>query len=124
MRYALVKTSDNSIDRFASNIDPAVQTKAGFKWLPCPPVAQPSFDSAIEAVDGPTYTVGANSVTEVWTKRALTAQELSGRKNNRISAIDTLQFQIAFDIENRVRALEAKPAITAAQYRAALKARL
>lgn len=123
MRYALVKP-DNTIDRLATNIDPNVQTKAGFKWLPCDPVAQPAFDSTSEAVEGPTYTVGAKSVTEVWTKRSLTAQELGDRKDRQISSIDNLQFQVSFDIENRVRALEGKAAITAAQYRAALKARL
>lgn len=123
MRYALVKP-DNTIDRFATNIDPNVQTKTGFKWVQCDPVAPPAFDSATETVDGPTYTVGAKSVTEVWTKRSLTAQELGDRKDRQISSIDNLQFLVSFDLENRVRALEGKAAITAAQYRAALKARL
>ena len=35
-----------------------------------------------------------------------------------------LGFQIDFDHENRLRVLEGKAAITAAQFRAALKARL
>lgn len=123
MRYALVKP-DNTIDRFSTSVDPNVQTKTGFRWLPCDPAAQPAFDSATETVDGPTYTVGAKSVTEVWTKRSRTAQELGDRKDARISNIDNLQFQVSFDLENRVRALEGKAAITAAQYRTALKARL
>lgn len=124
MRYALIKTDDNSINRFASDVDPAVQTKPGFVWRQCPAVAPPSFDPALEVVEGPTYTVNANDVAEVWTKRALTAQEISDRKDGRISSIDALQFLVSFDIENRVRALEAKAPITAAQYRSALKARL
>lgn len=123
MRYALIK-SDNSIDRFASNIDPNVQTKPGFRWLTCPNVARPTFDATTEAVDGPSYNVDANAVTESWTKRSLTTQGLSDRKDARLSAVDSLQFAIAFDIENRVRVLEGKAAITQAQYRAALKARL
>lgn len=124
MRYALVKTSDNSINRFDGSVDPDVQTKPGFVWRACPHVAKPAFDPATETVEGPTYTVNASDVTEVWTKRALTAQEISDRKDGKISSIDALQFAVSFDMENRVRALEAKAPITAAQYRAALKARL
>jgi hypothetical protein len=124
MRYALVKTSDNSINRFDTSVEPNVQTKAGFAWRACPDVARPSFDPATEVVEGPTYTVGASSVTEVWTKRSLTAQEISDRKDAKIGSIDALQFSVMFDMENRVRVLESKPAVTAAQYRAALKARL
>lgn len=45
-------------------------------------------------------------------------------KDIKLDAIDVLQLAISFDMENRVRVLEAKPTITAAQYRAALKARL
>lgn len=122
MRYALVK--DGAVVRFQNDIDTTAQTKPGFKWLACPQVAPPTFDSAVELIDGPTYSVGASAVTEIWTKRNLTAQELRDRKDAKLSAIDMLQFQIAFDMENRVRVLEGKAVVTAAQYRTALKARL
>ena len=123
MRHALINPS-NLIDRFAINVDPNVATKAGWRWLLCPEVARPSFDPATETVDGPTYVVGASSVVETWTKRTLTAPELDARKEARLDAEDRLQFEIHFDMENRVRVLEARPAVTRAQYRAALKARL
>lgn len=122
-RHALIRP-DNTIDRFASDIDPTVQTKPGFAWRACPKVGKPAFNIETEIVEGPTYTVNANDVTEVWTKRNLTAGELRDRKDTKVNAVDALQFWVAFDMENRVRALESKPAITAAQYRAALKARL
>jgi hypothetical protein len=128
MRYALVKLSDSSVDRFATNVDPAVQTKPGYKWLPCDPVSQPAFDATAETVDGPTYTVGASSVTEVWTKRNLTAQETSDRKESAISGINggayMPVFRALFNLNNRVLALEGKQTLTAAQFRAALKALL
>lgn len=38
-------------------------------------------------------------------------------------AIDRLQFDVLFNVENRIRALESKAAITRAQYRDALIAR-
>ncbi len=123
MRHALINPN-GAIDRFESNIDPTVQTKAGWKWLPYVEGARPAYDPASEVIEGPAYTVGASEVTGAWTKRSLTAGEISDRKDGRISAIDMLQFQVSFDIENRVRALEAKTPITATQYRAALKARL
>lgn len=88
MRYALVRTADNTIDRWASNVDPTVQTKAGFKWLPGAPVAPPAFDPVLETVDGPTYTIGASAVTEIWTKRSLTGQEISDRKDSAISMLN------------------------------------
>lgn len=122
-RYALVRP-DNTVDRLQVNIDPTVQTKPGFRWLSCPAVPQPVIDAAVEIVEGPAYVVGANEVTETWTKRAKTAGELNAEKDGRISALDKLQFLIAFDMENRVRVIEGKLAVTAAQYRAALKARL
>lgn len=124
MRHALIKLSDNSINRIATNIDPTVQTKPGFKWVAVVDNAPPAFDAATEAVEGPVYVADANSVTETYTKRTLSAQEVDDRKDSKIFGIDSLMFQIAFNMENRVRALEAKAPITAAQYRTALRARV
>lgn len=123
MRYALVSPLD-TVDRFASDVDPAVETKKNWRWLPCPPSPRPTFDPDAEIVEGPTYTVGPSAVAEGWTKRALTAQELDARKEARLDREDKLQFEIHLDLENRLRVLEGKPAVTRTQYRAALKARL
>ncbi len=41
----------------------------------------------------------------------------------RVDAIDRLQFEVMFDIENRMRAREGQGAVTRAQYRNALIAR-
>lgn len=123
MRYALVQ-SNNAVIALSSSIDPSAQTKAGYRWTPCPPVSPPTIDPAIEVVTGPTYTIGANLVTEVWGKRNLTAQELSDAKDYKVSAIDMLQLTVSFNMENRVRVLEGKGAVTLAQYKTALKALL
>lgn len=123
MRYALINPQ-GQIDRIRSDVDPTVATKAGWRWLPCPVVAPPAHDPLTEVVTGPTYEVGETSVTEVWIKRNLTAQELSDRKDAVVDALarQELIFKVLFDQEKRLRVLEGKPAITAAQYRAALKA--
>lgn len=120
--FALVRP-DSSVDRRSQNIDPNVQTKPGFRWLPVDSI-DPPYDSATQVKTGPVTTVEAARVLDTWTVRAKTAGEIDGEKDRTISRIDALQFAVSFDMENRVRVLEAKPQITAAQYRAALKARL
>lgn len=120
--FALVRP-DSSVDRRSQNIDPNVQTKPGFRWLPVDSI-DPPYDSATQVKTGPVTTVEAARVLDTWTVRAKTAGEIGGEKDRTISRIDALQFAVSFDMENRVRVLEAKPQITAAQYRAALKARL
>lgn len=121
----LIKLSDNSIVRTMNQgIDPNVQTKPGFKWLPCDFVTKPDFNSDTEIVEGPFYAVGGKDVVESWNKRPLTAEELDVRKDGKVSAMDALQFKLSFDMENRMRAVEGKQPVTAAQYRNALKARL
>jgi len=120
MRYALVK-NDNTIDRLSDSVDPNVLTKTGYKWLRCDKVAQPAYDSNVEKITGPSYTVNVDNVTEVWGKTALTDQEISDLKYARLSAIDALQFRIMFDLQNRLRVLEGKTAVTASQFRNALK---
>lgn len=123
MRYALVDPQ-NAVIELSSKIDPNVQTKPGWRWLACPMVAPPAFDGATETLVGPSYTVGEKSATETWSKRALTAQEIDAVKERRLDIEDKLQFEVHFDIENRMRALEGKQPVTRAVYRAALKARL
>jgi len=125
-RYALIKR-DNTVDRMATNVDPTVQTKDGWRWLACEPVAQPSYDPTAETVEGPVYNVGVSSVTEGWTKRNLTSQELSDRKDNAVAqlngGLDPLA-KVLLNHENRIRALESKTPVTMAQFKAGVKALL
>lgn len=93
-------------------------------WRPVVVVGDDSFDPATHKKTGPVTTIEAARVVDAFTVSALTQAEIDARKDAKISAIDMLQFEIAFDMENRVRALESKAAITRAQYRNALRARL
>lgn len=122
IEYALV-APDNSVLRVEKNIDPTVSTRSGYKWLLYVRV-MPDFNSETQVREGPVRTIGDKSVTDTWTVRAKTSGELDAGKDAIVSAVDKLQFMIAMDMENRVRALEGKAQITAAQYRAALRARL
>lgn len=122
MRYALVDDKGN-IDRFATNIDPKVATRHPWRWLPAPHAVKPAHDPETQVVEGPTRTVGAD-VTESWVVRDKTAQELAAGKDTILSRVDVAALAVLLNHENRVRALEGKVAITAAQFRTALKAML
>lgn len=124
-RYALV-TNGTVIVRMASDVDPTVQTKSGSVWLPCNPVAPPTFNPLTEKITGPTYAIGASSVTEIWTKVSLTAQEISDAKDAAVGQLNgSLYAALANGLlnhENRIRALESKTPITMAQFKAGVKA--
>lgn len=127
-RYALV-TPSNTVDRFANDgpggINPAGPTKAGWRWLLANPGTRPVFSPETEIVEGPTVTVGATEVAETYTKRALTAQEISDRKDGEVNGLGAgVLLKALFLLHNRVRALELQPADTVAQFKAKLRALL
>ena len=125
-RAALVNPSDEVV-LVVANGDVDAQTKAGYRWMPCPAVARPAYDPMTETVDGPTYAVGASAVTEVWTKRNLTAQEIAAVKDAIVGSLDgnqALLIKVLWTLHNRVRVLEGLSEHTRAQFRNALKAML
>jgi G3E family GTPase len=87
---------------------------------------KPPFNEATEVREGPA--ISADHVQEThtitWTVRAKTAQEIDDAKELTLNKYDLLNFEVNFDQENRIRALENKAQITRLQYRNALKARL
>ena len=118
--YALV--GPNSEIRVTStSVDPTVATRPGWKWLPVE-VTDPPYDPSSQVKEGPVLSVLADRVTRIFTVRAKTAGEIDADKDGVVSAMDMLVFKVLFSHENRVRALEGKAAITAPQFRAALKA--
>jgi len=124
-RHALINPT-NQIDRFAENVDPNVQTKPGWKWLRADPATPPSFDPETQMREGPTYVIDASAVTESYSLRALTAQELSERKDGQVSAVTKVLAAALFDAVNDIRALKvpAQAALTKAQFTAYLKTKV
>jgi hypothetical protein len=114
-RYALVDPQD-AINRFSTVYGAFDVSKAGvdsgWRWLPCDPVAVPSFDPKTEKVTGPTYTVGAEAVTEAWAVVALTAQEISDAKDAAVSGLNGSTYatllQVILSLENDNRVIKAK----------------
>lgn len=121
MMHALINP-DNTIDRIENNIDPKVETKPGYKWLVVETVDVP-YDPATQ-VRTRARVVEKDRVLQTWDVRSKTAEEIDAEKESRLNAYDKLNFAVNLDHENRIRALEGRQAVTAAQYRSALKARL
>lgn len=121
--YALIEIATNTIREYRDFAEaPPDVTRKGVRWLPVA-VTDPA-QTATQVKEGPVITVEAKQVTRVWTVREKTSGEIDADKEAYLNSIDMLGFQIDFDHENRIRALEGKQTITAAQFRAALKARL
>lgn len=102
-------------------------------YLPSPPVAQPTIDPLTEVIEGPTYTIGAQSVVEAWTTRPKTAEEIDADKNSALAGLNSPYapiLKILRNHENRIRLLENaafgtnKPALSLAEVKAAIKALL
>jgi exo-beta-1,3-glucanase (GH17 family) len=114
-RYALVDPQD-AVNRLSSVYVGFDVSKAGvdsgWRWLPCDPVAPPSYDPKTEKVTGPTYTVGAEAVTEVWAKVSLTAQEISDAKDAAVnglgSGVYATLLEVILSLENDNRVIKAK----------------
>ena len=126
-KYAHIK--DGAIYRIIDLTDDEVADIPPHKavyLLPYIAVARPAFDAATHhAPVRQSDEIKADQVTQAWAAAvAKTAEDLDGEKERALDRYDRLSFFVNFDQESRLRVLEAKPAITQAQYRAALKARL
>jgi len=125
--YFLVSPTDEVTERARYDSPPLVQTKPGYRWLPYV-VVNADYDSSTQERTGPVRVISDTEVTDTFTIRNYTADELAAsaeaNKVAYVDSIDRLQFLVMFDMENRVRVLEGKSPVTAANYRNALKARL
>jgi hypothetical protein len=122
--YALVSLADKVVvdTRDFADVPPDV-TRKGIEWLPVE-VTDPACDPATQVKSGPVETVGNEGVTRVWTVREMTAAEIDAAKDAAVAGFDAVALRVLMNHENRIRALEGKQAITAPQFRTALKALL
>jgi hypothetical protein len=63
--YALINP-DDSINRMQSNVDPNVQTKAGYRWLPVQENARPDCVDGLERATFQ-YVLNGSAVEKQWT---------------------------------------------------------
>lgn len=110
-------------------IDVAIipQHKASW-WRPVVVIGDDAFDPLTQKKTGPVTTIEANQVVDTYSVVALTAQEISDRKDAAVSSINGAGFmpvfKAMFNLNNRVRALEGQPALTVSQFKASIKALL
>lgn len=93
-------------------------------WRPVVVVGDDPFDAATHVKTGPVTTIEADRVVDAYAVRPKTVEELDAGKEAALPDVASAVFKVLFNHENRVRALEGKSNITAAQFRAALKALL
>jgi hypothetical protein len=121
--YALISPK-GSVDRESGTVTPDVPTKEGWSWIPVVEVRPSQFDPTSLVLEGPFDTVEPSRLVRTWTARDKTTVEVAAEKDASIDAqITSLAMKLFFDHENRLRALEGKAALSAVQFRSALKAK-
>lgn len=103
--YCLVGP-DGLIAQQSANIDPSVQTKPGWRWLPLVVAAMPERDKRTQAIEGPFLTVRKSSVVQSYTVREKTAQEIKAADDEKVSKAEMLD--MIHDLRKRVNLLENK----------------
>lgn len=103
-RYALLILGKfERMRRFSER--PADIPHKGVQWLPAPESTQPKLDPSREVLEAPTYQVEPHQVSEVWTKRLKTTEEIDSAKQTAVDATPLLMQRSLRDLENDVREL-------------------
>lgn len=86
----------------------------------------PAFDPATQVRSGPTVEEDHDKEIRryVFAVRDKTAEEVDADKGVRVDRLDLVTFRVLFNHENRIRTLEGRQAVTAEQFKTALKALL
>lgn len=97
-------------------------------WRPVVVEGDDSFDPATHKKTGPVTTIEETRVVDAYSVVTLTAQEISDAKDAAVGSLNGSVYpaiaKVLLNHENRIRALEAKGAITMAQFKAGVKALL
>jgi hypothetical protein len=120
-KFALISNGDTILKLANYSAQPANVPHKNLTWLPYVKEI-PAYDPNTETLNPATTVIEPTRVLYSATVRPLTTQELDARNDAQIDAISTVLFEVTFNHENRIRALESKAPITKAQLKAALKA--
>jgi hypothetical protein len=128
MRYARIENSAivevRSFDR-----EPDPNPAKGLDWRLYPIVPRPSFDSATHHAPVESTGIQPTEVVTSWVAPVAKTQgeldaETDAQKENTLDRFDLLNLKVAFNHENRIRALEGEQPVTQARFRTAMKAML
>lgn len=125
MNYALVRPND-TIEVILPDraIDLSAQVRPGWRWLPVEDAGAPVFDATTQVREGPINMVEETRVFRSYVVRDKTQAELDATREQQVTNFDVVAFKVALNHENRIRTLEGRAQVTAAQFRNALKALL
>lgn len=84
---------------------PPDMTRKGFTWLPVIRT-DPDYDATTQVKTGPVTAINATDVTDVWTVRPKTTQELDADKAAAIAGITVAIIRALCNHENRLRDLQ------------------
>jgi hypothetical protein len=115
MLYALISPED-TVDRIQSNVDPEVQTKPGWRWLPVVDEERPPYNPELQNAIG-TVTVQETQVLRGWIIVDFTPEEILSRKTSWVNSIERAVMTALFNQENRLLTLEQQPTITLEEYK-------
>lgn len=123
VRCAWVNSADDTIVKFQmfEGACPPSRLHKGIKWLPALPVSLPSFDPETQVMEGPNHAVGPSQVTQSYTVRAKTAQEVDDGKTFTVNRINKAVIKVLCRLENHDRVSDGKAALTETQCRNAFK---
>lgn len=86
---------------------------------------KPPYDPSLEAIEGPVSVITDTEVTDTWTIRTLTQQELDDAADThqeaQINTFNSVLFKVIHKFDTRLRVLESKAPQTEAEFRAILK---
>lgn len=122
-RYALVSRAGDLLS--FKDLDQKPPTKGQLHpdkpyYLPVDDAPRPPLTDTQRASSA--WQVMTLKVKRVWTVEEIPAAEIdAGKDAEALGLADQVQFKILFDQENRLRALEGKTAVTAAQFKNAVK---
>ena len=138
-QYSLVDTTGPTLieaaREFGTDTPPDFSShpsKNNLVWVPYTHSGVPEYDPNTEIIDPVNEVISATEHTITYTKRALTQQELDQRdSDHKDTEIERLQnrslrvvFEVLFDHENRIRALEGQGALTKQQALTAIRSML
>lgn len=118
-QYALINP-DNTIDRMSFNIDPTVDTKPNWRWIPIVDEERPPYNPELQVAEA-TVDIQETQVLRGWNIRNKTPEEIQNEKMEKVNCIEPVVITALLNHENRILTLEGQPIITIEEYKTKLR---
>ena len=91
------------LEVFSGPCPPNLANKPTLKWLPAPIAAKPVFSPVTQIMTGPALVISVTGVTESYSVRLKTAQELDDDKTANVNGISVAVFRALCALKNEIR---------------------